>query len=1058
MNLAHQALQIFEQAVGLPDDQVPQFLDEACNDPDVRAEVERLMVTFRESHQSHETPCVVNDSTNSVRPYQVDNRPQLAIGDRLIDRYEVVGTLGSGGMGQVYQAHDSRLSRDVAIKVLHGAIQEDQSMLDRFEREAKSIAALSNPYIVTLHDIADHGDIKFAVMELVQGKTLRKLMENKVDWQATIGLVAEIAEGLAAAHANELMHRDIKPENIIVSEEGSCKILDFGLARHVSPKPSQQVTRGGVAIGTVPYMSPEQIEGRSITCATDVFSLGTVMYELLTGRHPFRAKSAFQTMARVTEANPAAITSLVPNMPLEIVSLVSAMLSPNAADRPAATDVAARIRSFLHSCSNSDTDFVLPTPSNLPPRPVQLTGRVQQANEIRKRLKSHSIVTVLGPGGVGKTSIAVSVAQGALEFFPGGVWLCELAPVRSDDDVIDFIAGVLDGNAGSKSGIDEIAGRLDGKSTLLVLDNCEHVIDAAADFAESLSARLPNLTILATSREALGVTGEQIQRLDGLAFEGSDSDAANLFVDRAAAVGDYNDTPENRRIVRQIVARLEGLPLAIELAAPRLAVMTLDELLGALDDQITTLRSRRRSKNRQGTMDQAIAWSFDLLEQKEQTLLLDLSVLVASFNAGAALAVHGAPANAMLLLERLVEQSVVVRKEMKGQSRYRLLEPIRQFCQSRIDAESAKSARQRHARFYANRATELGQGISGVDEKVNARLLNEEWPDLREAIQWGREQRVTEVAVDPIIAIARTIMFHIRTEAYQWLIDAEATFGDEVSQRGDVMWVLANGFWVMGNPEKAEEYLARAEMIAVTPQTLWVKYFLRFSQNRFDESALAAEQAESMSLQAQDKTELRWWSNAFQVCPLTLANPMDPRIDPKLAAAFAYVDGQDWPTGHAFLALAKATVSLTRGDKAAALKYRDQAIELAGSCGNRWIDLIVRLVVGNENELPPEEKLLSAIANLRSLIDLGEEAHYPVAVRAVILALVDHGNLELAAKCSGLVDSLRGVGDKNEFSPEYTSVMSDVANTLGDRFASLQSEGSSLTAEKIAGLARNACL
>ena len=1058
MNLARQALQLFEQALDQPPERLSTFLDAACaGDNQLREEVESLLATVDCSDAFLLTSRIQNDSTDSLASpsrLQTERDARLSPDQKLVDRYKIIRPLGSGGMGQVYEANDERLERDVAVKVLHLAIDANDEMMDRFEREIKSIASLSHPNIVALHDISDHGDIKFAVMELARGKTLRTLVRDPIPWQRSVAISSGIASGLYAAHAQNIMHRDIKPENVIVTDDdGQAKILDFGLARRVSIQADQQLTVGEVALGTIPYMSPEQVEGKELTCATDIFSFGSVLYEMLTGTHPFRASTAFQTMNRVTQANPTRIASITDNVPNDLIGLVSSMLSVQPERRPKASEIVNRLEA-LQSLTGTETKVASSVPTNLPGRPLHLTGREQQIDDIRSKLNANPIVTVLGPGGVGKTSIAVSVAQGAIENFPGGVWLCELAPMRSDDDVVDCIAGVLDGSAGSTSGLDEVVKRLQGQPTLLILDNCEHVIEGAADAAEALSRHVPNLTVFATSRESLGLSGETVCRLDGLAFDGPDSDAAKFFIERASSIGDFQDDAASRLEVEKVVTRLEGLPLAIELAAPRLGVMSLQELLAALDDQITTLRSSRRAKNRQGTIDQAIAWSFDLLEPEQQAMMLNLSVFVASFTADAALAVHGSTASAKIILQRLVEQSVVVRQERKGLSRYRLLEPIRQFCQARIDEVSQEAAISRHAHFYAQRAIELAQGIHGVDERNAAAALNAEWADLRESVAWGRQQRIAEIAVDPIIALARTIMFHLRTEGYQWLIETEKVLGDEVANRGDVNWVLANGYWVMGNPERAEEYLTRAESIAVTPQTMWAKYFLRFSQKRFEESADAAEQAETMAIAAGDETEIRWWSNAFRICPLTLADPNDPRIETKLASSIEFIEKLNWPTGHAFLAMARGTVAITRGKTEDAMRFRDQAIELAASCGNRWIDLIVRLVVGSDATMTPEEKLTSAITNLRSLIDLGEEAHYPIAIRTIVMAIAESGKLELAAKCSGVVDSLKGVGDGNEFSPEYVDIMNSVAESLGEtRFESLQKDGATITVEQIADLA-----
>ena len=387
-----------------------------------------------------------------------------------------------------------------------------------------------------------------------------------------------------------------------------------------------------------------------------------------------------------------------------------------------------------------------------------------------------------------------------------------------------------------------------------------------------------------------------------------------------------------------------------------------------------------------------------------------------------------------MVLHRLVEQSVVARKESRGRSRYRLLEPIRQFCITKIESDELSTIRLRHAQFYAERASVLGEGINGNNELHAAADLNAEWPDLREAVTWGRKNRIVEIAADPIVAIARTVMFHLRTEAYRWLTAAEQEFGEALAGRSDVLWVIANGHWVIGSPDLAEQYLRRSEAIEVTSQSLWVKFFLRFSQKRFEESAAAAEHAKQLARQSGDEIELRWWTNALQAMPLLMADPQDSRIDEIMAGAEAQAAKLDWPTGEAFLHLAKGNVAMMRGHLEEAAEYKQHAIDVALSCSNRWIELITRLVVDNrqDDSISPRQRLAKAIESLRALIDLGEEAHYPLALRQIVLAMIACEKLEEAIRCTVVVESVYGVGDKDEFTPDYPTAVDQVRQSLGE--------------------------
>lgn len=1071
MTQSRQALQIFEQAMQLQGEELEAFLKSACaDDASLREDVDSLMSTADEA--SLLFPTQINDSAPQTSKFAggFDTpRPlRLQCGAKLQDRYEILDSIGAGGMGEVLRAHDARLDRDVAIKVMNESHSHQDDMHERFRREMKAVAALSHPNIVTLFDFASDADVSFAVMELVEGKTLREIISEGIDWPRVMTIARGIADGLHAAHSRQVMHRDIKPENVMVAGGDQAKILDFGLARSASPLADDLLTEPmGVNPGTVPYMSPEQVDGLELSCATDIFSMGIVVYEMLTGKNPFREATAFATMQTLVAADPPSLDLVVHGLPIALSKLVANMLCCQPEDRPSAQEVlrqlieidvttSPKIRNQQVDRSAVDSSAYTPHGrNNLPVRRIELTGRDKEMTSITQRLENEPIVTVVGAGGVGKTSVAVATAQSVVNRFLGGVWFCEFAPVKSGEDVVDVIAGVLDRNAGSKCGLDELVNRLQGPPTLLVVDNCEHLVDSIADVIEELSARVANLAILVTSRQPLCVANEGICRLDGLACEGTDSDAAALFAARAESSSAFSVNSRNEKLVEQIVRRLEGLPLAIELAAPKLSALSAEELLAALDDQLTTLRGRRRSDGRQGTIDRAISWSFDLLEQQEQETLLALSVFAATFTREAMLEVCGLPARASISLQSLVEQSVIVRRERHGQSCYRMLEPIRQFCQSRISKQANAFAREHHARYYARRAMRLGQGINGHDEIRAAAILNAEWPDIRQAILWGRHHEVMEVAVDPILALARTLMFHLRTEGFQWLIDTEKQFPERLAGRADVAWVIASGYWVMGNPEQAEFFLSRCEESGTTCRSLWVRYLLRYSQTRFEASADAALEAEKVAIEDGDTVEAQWWALPFDACPISMVNPSDPRVDEKLASSEQMLKKLDWPTGNAFHWLARGVVCMNRRELDDAHIFLTQSIHHAAECGNRWIESVAGISAAGlvDPSVPPVARLESATRHLRSLVEMGEATHFPLAVRSVIIGLVDSQRYQEAAKCSAIVDQLEGVGDKNEFSPHYPDRIALLTREVGTaEFERLQRMGASLSVQDIADI------
>ncbi len=246
-------------------------------------------------------------------------------------------------MAEVYQAHDSRLDRDVAIKVLSKELAGHADVLMRFERETRAVAALSHPSIVAIHDVAsDHG-VCFAVMEFLKGETLRDRIDRAlIEWEEALAIAVGVADGLAAAHSHGIIHRDIKPGNVFLTDQGNIKILDFGLAHFDRTVPSASAgnasmlsakTSPGTVIGTVNYMSPEQVRGQATDARSDIFSLGSVLYEMLSGKPPFSRGTAADTMAAILKDSPPKIE--IRGRPLQpsLDRIVAHCLEKDPADR-----------------------------------------------------------------------------------------------------------------------------------------------------------------------------------------------------------------------------------------------------------------------------------------------------------------------------------------------------------------------------------------------------------------------------------------------------------------------------------------------------------------------------------------------------------------------------------------------------------------------------------------------------------------------------------------------------------------------------------------------------
>jgi serine/threonine protein kinase/tetratricopeptide (TPR) repeat protein len=270
-------------------------------------------------------------------------------------QYEIIEPLGAGGMGEVYRAHDAQLGRDVAIKVLPAHLAADADVRARFDREARAIASLSHPNLLTIHEFTVSGETPFAVMELLEGETLRRRLANgPIPWRTALEILEPVAEGLAAAHAKGIIHRDLKPDNIFLTSAGVVKILDFGLAARmtVESSPSTDVTVAqtmpGMVLGTIGYIAPEQLQGLPPDARSDLFSLGCTLFEMLTGSLPFNAQTIQETIASTLRDPVPALPSLVPPAPADLARVVERCLARSVERRFAsARDLSLAVRGIL---------------------------------------------------------------------------------------------------------------------------------------------------------------------------------------------------------------------------------------------------------------------------------------------------------------------------------------------------------------------------------------------------------------------------------------------------------------------------------------------------------------------------------------------------------------------------------------------------------------------------------------------------------------------------------------------------------------------------------------
>ena len=256
--------------------------------------------------------------------------------------YEILGAIGTGGMGEVYRARDTKLGRDVALKILPQEVAADPDRLARYRPEARTLAALNHPHIVTVFAIEEHDDVPFMTMELIEGCTLDQgIPEGGLSLARFFDIAIALADALSAAHRKHIIHRDLKPANVMLTDDGNVKVLDFGLAQAVDAdvvRPGEDVTylgltQAGTIVGTMPYMSPEQIEAKPLDHRTDIFSLGIMLYELATGARPFRGDSSPGLMSSILKDRPEPVGERRPDIPGDVCRLIDRCLEKHPRDR-----------------------------------------------------------------------------------------------------------------------------------------------------------------------------------------------------------------------------------------------------------------------------------------------------------------------------------------------------------------------------------------------------------------------------------------------------------------------------------------------------------------------------------------------------------------------------------------------------------------------------------------------------------------------------------------------------------------------------------------------------
>jgi Protein kinase domain/NB-ARC domain len=557
-----------------------------------------------------------------------------------VDSVEV----GRGGFGVVFKCTQVGLDRVVAVKVLTAERDEDKQ---RFLREQRTMARLTgHPNIVGVLQVGHtESDLPYLVMQFHQKGSLDTHIRQHghLPIEDALRLGVKMAGALETAHRVGVLHRDIKPANILYTDYGEPALSDFGIA-HIA---GGFETATGIFTGSPAFTAPEILSGDPPSRASDVYGLGATLFAALTGHAAYERRSGEQVVAQFLRI----ATDPAPDLrdlgiPDDVAAVIEMAMAREPHARPSALNLGESLQELQAARGHLVDEIALRSekgrgrPTRPPPTvagvrrdplPVEVNsfvGRRHELVEVKRLLAMSRLVTLTGIGGVGKTRLALRAASELATDFFDGVRLVELGELRDGSMLADAVAAGL--------GLREEAGRparevvedfLFPRQVLLVMDNCEQVVDAAAKLAESLVRTCPRLSILATSRERLGIGGEALFPVSPLAAE-----SVQLFADRAAAtVPGFHVTAANEEILTRICSRLEGLPLAIELAAARLRAMSPQQLMDRLEDRYALLtQGNRGAPARQQTLDWSVGWSYDLCTPAEQRLWSRCSVLASN--------------------------------------------------------------------------------------------------------------------------------------------------------------------------------------------------------------------------------------------------------------------------------------------------------------------------------------------------------------------------------------------------------------------------------------------
>ncbi|GAC1602816.1 MAG: hypothetical protein NVS3B21_31110 [Acidimicrobiales bacterium] len=642
-----------------------------------------------------------------------------------------------------------------------------------------------------------------------------------------------------------------------------------------------------------------------------------------------------------------------------------------------------------------------------PPRaPTRLVGRDTEVESICSMLEGSRLVTLTGGGGVGKTRLAIAGAEAAADRFPEGVVWVELSSLSAGSDVVQAVADAVGvSSAPGEALLERLIAALGGRRLLVILDNCEHVLDAAGALATELVATVGDLVILGTSRERLGPVGERIVQVRPLSAEGSDGPAVELLAERIG--GDGRGAGAERGALLELAQRLDGLPLALELAAARCRTLGVDDVVDRLRDHLGLLADDNRPILRHRTLGAALSWSYDLLTESEQRVFVALSVFSAGFDLAAAEAVAGGADfgtdEVDNVVASLVEKSLIVRDK----NRLGLLVTTREFG-ARLLADSPHHADvlAAHTRYVLGQLHLVHDGLMSESEEWWRWRLGELWADLRGAVRRALESDDADTAILLVVLIEHEAFWR-RPEAFGWITQATERYGTRAGpHRHELLAAGSTAAWLDGDIPRAVELAEMsldvnpfpAAAIDCLPELAAVAAYIY--TGRFEQAAECARRALSAVSAGKD---LYMESHLLSTLCLSLAlggsGAAESDESSTKALRLARILGN--PTNISYAMLTKAVALLAR-DPTAAVNLAEEARVTAASVDNQWLLFTTTTLIAM---LPPPEggqdALSAMLEAVAALYRAGWVPHAWTALRSAIHLLFELGRFSDAALVLG---------------------------------------------------------